>query len=104
MGLFDLLRQLPFPGARNHRRSKPTDTDSIVQRQLSQPVIVNTLQRKAKLAIIFLGNMFSIAFLQLSVESAKHRSDYGKFLYQRTTMPRITTIERTHHYLSHAVA
>jgi hypothetical protein len=71
---------------------------------LSQPAIVNTLQRKAKFAIILLGNMFGIALLQFRVESVKHLSDYGKFLYQRMTIPRTTTIERTHHYPSHAVA
>ncbi|CBE68129.1 protein of unknown function [Candidatus Methylomirabilis oxygeniifera] len=104
MSLFDLLRQLPFPGARDHRRGKPTDADSIVQRQLSQPVIINTLQRKAKLTIILFGDMFTIALLQFGVESAKRLSDYGKFLYQRMTMPRITMIECTHHYPSHVVA
>ena len=103
MGLFHLLRQLLLPGARYHRRSESPGTDDIAQRQLSQPIVTNTLQGEAKLLIILPGETISIALQQFSFKSAKHLSDHGKFLYQRVTPPRITPIERGHHHPSHAV-
>lgn len=104
MGILRLLRQLLLPCARRHRRSEPPDTDGITQHQLSQPVITNTLQSEAKFLIIPLWEMISIVLQQFGFESAKHLSDYGEFLHQRMTLPRITTPERGHHHPSHAVA
>lgn len=104
VGLLRLLRQLPLPDARCHRRSEPPDTDGITQHQLSQPVITNMLQGEAKFLIIPLWEMISIVLQQFGFESAKHLSDYGEFLHQRMTLPRITTTERGHHHPSHAVA
>ena len=104
MGLFHLLRQLLLPGARYHRRSESPGTDDIAQRQLSQPIITNTLQGEAKLLIILSGEKVSIALQQFSFKSAKHLSDHGKFLHQRILLPRMTPIERSHHHPFHAVA
>ena len=104
MGRFHLLRQLLPPSARYHRGGKPPNTDDIVQRQLSQPIVTNTLQGEAKLLIVLPEETVSIVLQQRGFQPAKHLSDHGKFLHQRVTLPRITSIERGHHHPSHAVA
>src|SRR5574337_2080817 len=45
VGLFCLLGQLPLPGTRYQRPSKPSNTHGIVECQSSQPVVTDPLQR-----------------------------------------------------------
>lgn len=103
VGLLCLPCQFPLPCARDHRPSgDPSDAHGIVQRQSSQPVITDPLQRVAEFPIIRLGKMIRIVLQQFRLESAKYLPNRGKFLRQRMFMPRSVMIGRNHHHPSHA--